>query len=74
MSSKETSDEVLPIVCERCGKRAAVPTTQGTHGDEQRTQHTMRCDACQHSWFVPAPDWPITLRRKPDRRAMPRGE
>ena len=33
------------------------------------------CDAlCNHGWFVPATNLPITLRRKPDRRATPRDE
>ena len=74
MSSKETTDGVFPIVCERCGERAAIPVAERTQGDEPRAQHAVRCTACNHGWFVPAPNLPITLRRKPDRRATPRDE
>ena len=74
MSSKETSDGVFPIACERCGELAAIPTAPRTHGDEQRAQHAMRCTVCNHGWFVLAQNPPLTLRRKPDRRTMPRDE
>lgn len=74
MSSKETSDGVFPIVCEGCGERAGMPTVQQTLGAEQRAQHAIRCTACNHGWFVPAPELSITLRRKPDRRARVREE
>jgi hypothetical protein len=72
MSSKETSGGVFPIACERCGERAVIPTAVRVHGDGRSVEHAVRCAVCHHGWFVPVPNEPVTLRRKPDRRAVAR--
>lgn len=71
MSSKENPNEAFPIVCEQCGQRTAMPNAQATPVDE-KLQLAVRCSACAHTWLVRAPNSPFTVRRKSDRRAVPR--
>jgi hypothetical protein len=74
MSSNENLGGAFPIVCERCGQQAAMPKTAPTPGDDHTPHYAVWCAVCNHSWIVPAPNGPITLRRKPDRRATSREE
>ena len=73
MSSKEIPSREFPIVCERCGERAAMPTAQAQPLDE-KVQLAVRCSICAHTWLVYTPNAPFTVRRKSDRRTAPRRE
>jgi ribosomal protein S27E len=72
MSSQDILDRDFPIVCERCGRRAAMPTADTTQTNENRLQIAVRCGECQHGWIVYEPNAPFKIRRKRDRRAVPR--
>ncbi|HUQ89755.1 MAG TPA: hypothetical protein VM096_19490 [Vicinamibacterales bacterium] len=72
MSSSKLPDSGMPIVCERCGSLVATPAYAAQADDS--AERAGRCPACGHGWFVPLPSGQIIVRRKPDRRATPRGE
>jgi hypothetical protein len=72
-SSKESPDELSPIACERCGQPVTTPVVKN-QGAERKDARPIRCDACNHGWFVRFENPPLTLRRKRDRRAAVREE
>jgi hypothetical protein len=73
LSSKNSPLGVSAVVCERCGAKATVTMPTSAHGHADRLQ-PVRCEQCNHGWFVPVTDGPVIFRRKLDRRAKARHE
>jgi ribosomal protein L37E len=63
---------VMPIVCERCGHLELTRAAEAAQANDNTARRVGKCPACGHGWSVPTRSEQITVRRKPDRRRIPR--